>query len=83
MTKQEILLRKISTYAFAMLDLQIFLDTHPNDQKTLAKVKKYRELLEPLKAEYESTYGPLTKSEASNNWAWVNSPWPWETKEDK
>ncbi len=83
MTKRQILLRKISTYSFAMLDLQIFLDTHPNDEKTLAKIRKYREMLMPLREEYENAYGPLTKSEVTNNWDWVNSPWPWETEGEK
>ena len=83
MTKREILLKKISTYAFAILDLQIFLDTHPKDEKTLAKIKKYQEILMPLKAEYESTYGPLTKMSDMNTWSWVNSPWPWETEDAK
>ncbi|MDD5796183.1 MAG: spore coat protein CotJB [Oscillospiraceae bacterium] len=83
MTKRQILLRKISTYGFAILDLQMFLDTHPNDEKTLAKIRKYREILIPLREEYEKEYGPLTKSEQSNNWTWVNSPWPWESEEDE
>ncbi|MCH5300797.1 MAG: spore coat protein CotJB [Ruminococcus sp.] len=83
MTKRQILMRKISTYSFAMLDLQIFLDTHPNDEKTLAKVRKYREMLMPLREEYERTYGPLTKSQDTNNWDWVNSPWPWEMEGEK
>ena len=37
----------------------------------------------PLKAEYESTYGPLTKKSDMNTWSWVNSPWPWETEDAK
>lgn len=83
MTKREILLKKISTYGFAMLDLQIFLDTHPNDEKTLSKIRKFRDILQPLREEYERNYGPLTKSEDTNNWTWVNAPWPWESEEDK
>ena len=31
LTEREILLKKISTYEFAALDLQIYLDTHPHD----------------------------------------------------
>lgn len=83
MTKRQILLRKISTYAFAMLDLQMFLDTHPNDEKTLMRVEKFKTMLKPLVEEYEREYGPLMKSSDTTNWSWVNSPWPWEAEEDK
>ncbi|MEE0913558.1 MAG: spore coat protein CotJB [Ruminococcus sp.] len=83
MTEREILLKKISTYAFAALDLQLFLDTHPTDRKTLAKMKEYRDMSKPLISEYEEKFGPLTKNmTSSNNWRWIKGPWPWESEED-
>ena len=48
MTEREALLKKISTYQFAAYDLQLYLDTHPDDSDTLAQVRRYRELLKPL-----------------------------------
>ena len=50
-TEREILLKKISTYQFAAFDLQLFLDTHPYDRKTLEKMKEYKALAQPLIAE--------------------------------
>lgn len=83
MTEREILLKKISTYQFAAFDLQLFLDTHPYDRKTLEKMKEYKVLAQPLIAEYEEKYGPLTKSmTSSNHWHWIMGPWPWENEED-
>lgn len=83
MTEREILLKKITTYKFAALDLQIFLDTHPDDRKVLEKVKEYKKIVAPLVSEYEEKYGPLTKNmTSSKNWRWINSPWPWENEED-
>ncbi len=83
MTKRETLLKKISTYQFAVLDLQMYLDTHKNDTETLEKVEKYQLLLQPLIEEYEAKYGPLTKSaNDGNSWAWIKGPWPWESEED-
>lgn len=79
MNEREILLKKIGTYRFAILDLNIFLDTHPNDTETLNKVKEYEKLLAPLAAEYEAKFGPLTKKEnTANTWTWVKDPWPWD-----
>lgn len=83
MTEREILLKKISTYHFAVFDLQLFLDTHPNDKKTLEKMNEYKNAVKPLIKEYEEKFGPLTKSmTSSNNWSWIMGPWPWETEED-
>ena len=61
MTEREILLKKISTYQFSILDLQIFLDTHPYDQQVLSQIKECKEKLLPLIEEYEEKYGPLRK----------------------
>ena len=83
MTEREALLKKISTYQFAAYDLQLYLDTHPDDSDTLAQVRRYRELLKPLIREFEKKYGSLTKrQEDGNNWDWIKAPWPWESEED-
>lgn len=83
MTEREILIKKISTYAFAVHDLQLFLDTHQNDKKTIVKMREYKDMLKPLVTEYEEKFGPLTKNmTSSNNWGWIKGPWPWENEED-
>lgn len=83
MTEKEILLKKISTYQFSILDLQIFLDTHPYDQQVLSQIKECKEKLLPLIEEYEEKYGPLRKeANTANKWQWVKNPWPWDNEED-
>ena len=83
MTEREILLKKISNYQFAALDIQLFLDTHPRDTKMVEKMREYLKAAEPLIAEYEKKYGPLKKSMTdTNRWRWIKGPWPWETEED-
>ncbi len=79
MTGREILLKKLSSYAFAVHELKLFSDTHPNDKETLKKIKMYEEKYKELKTEYEEKYG-LIKRKADNTsfWSWVNDPWPWE-----
>lgn len=61
----------------------MFLDTHPNDKATMEKIKKYKELLEPLKKEYTEKFGPLVKQNETNNWSWIKGPWPWEEEENE
>lgn len=79
MTRKEILLRKISTYKFAIYELRLYLDTHPNCRETIAKIREYEEKMRPLVQEYEKEHGLLTKNnDNKNKWTWVNDPWPWE-----
>lgn len=79
MTEKEILLKKISTYAFAIQEYRLYLDTHPTCEVTIKKIKDCEEKLMPLKKEYEEKYGLLTKkNDNSKMWTWVNDPWPWE-----
>lgn len=83
LTEKEILLKKISTYEFAALDLQIYLDTHPHDTAMIQKMNGFKEKLKPLVEEYEEKFGPLKKSMTSTNmWSWIKGPWPWENEED-
>lgn len=81
MTEREMLLKKIGTLKFAVTDLDLFLNTHPGDTKTLKLRADYEEELKPLIERYEKRFGPLTKSEnTTNTWTWVRDPWPWDTE---
>ena len=79
MTGREILLKKLSSYAFAVHELKLFSDTHPKDKETLRKIKDYEEKYKELKNEYEEKYGLIQrKADNTSFWSWVNDPWPWE-----
>ncbi|MCF8011837.1 MAG: spore coat protein CotJB [Clostridiales bacterium] len=76
------LLFKIQQLSFTALELNLYLDTHPNDQQTLTMYNKvHRDLMRAVQ-EYEKYYGPLVNfgySPASQNyWKWIEGPWPWE-----
>ncbi|MBQ7218578.1 MAG: spore coat protein CotJB [Ruminococcus sp.] len=79
MNERDMLLKKIGTYKFAIVDIDIFLDTHPGDSKMLALRNQYEEELKPLVKKFEAKYGPLTKRDTeTNTWTWVKDPWPWD-----
>ncbi len=83
MTERDILLKKLSSYQFMIDDLKLYLDTHPRDEQTIAKVVDYKNQLVPIREKYEKLYGPLmADATGSNKWKWIKSPWPWETQED-
>lgn len=80
MNNREQLLRQISAYDFAIVELHLFLDTHPNDNAIASKLDEYVMKSNELRREFESRYGPLTAmGKDANRWAWISNPWPWDT----
>jgi spore coat protein JB len=83
MTEREILMKKLASYQFIIDDLQLYLDTHPNDKATIAKIDELSAKLAPITQAYEEKYGPLfADNNEKNQWKWIKAPWPWETQED-
>ncbi len=81
MTKdRNALMHDIQVYGFALVEANLFLDTHPGDQEALACYNKYNRLLEEAYAAYETNYGPLTIHGGTDSecWSWIKGPWPWE-----
>lgn len=75
------LLQQIQAAEFAALELNLFLDTHPDNEQALNDYNRYADWLKALKQQYEARYGPLLNfgQEASPHaWHWVDEPWPWE-----
>lgn len=75
------LLKQIQELEFAALDLNLYLDTHPNCQDAIVDYNKVACQLEKSKTMYQMKYGPLSNfGEATSGypWTWVNDPWPWE-----
>jgi len=82
--KCEDLLKRIQELEFAAVDLNLYLDNHPENQQALIDYNKITEELKKLKKMYEAQYGPLTNygyAPSQYPWAWVNDPWPWEVKD--
>ncbi len=77
---------RIDAYDFAILDLETYLDTHPNDSRAIQLRELYRAKREELVHEYEMRFGPyvVTRRDIHDPtcWTWVNDPWPWDLKED-
>ncbi len=76
------LLQWINVVSFAVDDVKLFLDTHPNDENALAYFREYSNLRNQALKEYAKHFGPLTLDTAvasiSDRWNWINEPWPWQ-----
>lgn len=75
------MLKRIQEIGFACVDLNLYLDTHPTDQKALMDYNTYSYQLMMLRNQYESMYGPLMHfgyAQSQYPWKWIEGPWPWE-----
>ena len=75
---REELAMQIKAYQFAVTDIALYLDTHPEDQKALCLHREYTRKLKDLRDKYQKVYGPLTIEYPCNKWRWLEEPWPWE-----
>lgn len=80
MNGKEQLLFNIGVVDFTMIDLGLFLDTHPTDQRALEYYQHYAQIKRQLCKEFSMKYYPLTMAEAQcdKKWSWGDAPLPWE-----
>ena len=75
---KEQLLLKIFALDFAINDLNLYLDLHPQDKEMFDLFKKYIKESNRYKEEYVNLVGPLCLTDVtSNSYSWLNT-WPWE-----
>ena len=76
------LLQQINEISFAVDDMLLYLDTHPEDKKALNYFTDISNQRNKLMDEYARKYGPLTIDEAVSDsesiWKWSQQPFPWE-----
>ncbi len=81
MSNHKALLKQIMELEFTLVELNLFLDTHPKCTQALEDFNRTNEKLRELIKVYEKNYGPLTAfsdASASDYWKWIEEPWPWE-----
>jgi len=77
---RESLLREIQAADFTIIELNLYLNTHPYDQQSITIYNNMVQRAKALRDTYERLYGPLTArfSFSKCPWQWIESPWPWE-----
>ena len=80
MSGQEQLLNNIGVVDFTVVELGLFLDTHPTDRRALEYFNHYAQIKKQLCREFSKKYYPLTMTEANceKSWEWGEAPLPWE-----
>jgi spore coat protein JB len=82
-SEKQKLLRKLQAARFALIEANLYLDSHPTCREGLSYFRGKQEELKKLTDEYQSKYGPLTAAAASaeERWDWVSTAFPWERGE--
>ena len=72
---------RIKAYDFAILEMNLFLDTHPHDAQAFSLFKLYKEKRDQLIVEYEKCFGPYVNTindVQGDTFTWICDPWPWD-----
>ena len=72
--------RRVFELGFALDDLVLYLDTHPDCAAGLEMFQTLLRQYEAAVAAYEAEIAPLRRSSGERNdfWQWAESPAPWE-----
>ncbi|WP_010650128.1 spore coat protein CotJB [Oceanobacillus massiliensis] len=76
-----VLLEEIQANDFVVLELNLYLDTHPDDYEAIKQFNDLSKRSMELKIQFEQQFGPLMhfgKSFSGYPWNWNDTPWPWQ-----
>ena len=78
-------LAELQALAFVVLELGIYLDTHPEDEEAFQLYRQYVAMERSAKAAYEDANGPLMKDSTANyeSYRWLRDPWPWNLQQNE
>ncbi|WP_286164699.1 MULTISPECIES: spore coat protein CotJB [Clostridia] len=74
-------LEEIQANDFVLVELNLYLDTHPNDYEAIQQFNELSKKTMQLKIDFEKQFGPLMhfgKSFSDYPWNWKDTPWPWQ-----
>ena len=75
------LLHQLQAIDFVLVELNLYLDTHPNDFEAVQQYNHHVQERWKIAQEMEGMYGPLMHfghSYSGYPWQWNNTPWPWQ-----
>jgi spore coat protein JB len=75
------LLHELQALDFALVELTLYLDTHPDDANAIKQHKQLAEQRHDIREKLEAEDGALSSYEANSdksNWRWSLAPWPWQ-----
>lgn len=75
------LLGELQSVDFVLVELTLYLDTHPDDNQALTQFTQFQRRKMTLTQQFEQSFGPMKQfgnSPTGSTWAWDDAPWPWQ-----
>ncbi|WP_263560143.1 spore coat protein CotJB [Paenibacillus polymyxa] len=75
------LLEKLQAVDFVLVELNLYLNTHPDDLQAIEQFNKLTQERTAIANEYQLLYGPLQnfgRAYSKYPWEWSQAPWPWQ-----
>ena len=74
------MLNDISIVGFVLVDLSLYLDTHPFDKEAMEYFNHYARIKNKMTRDFSMRYFPLTTdlADSTKEWRWGAAPLPWE-----
>ncbi|WLR53245.1 spore coat protein CotJB [Bacillus tianshenii] len=75
------ILEQLQAVDFALVDLTLYLDTHPKDANAIRQFNELAKQRKCIKRKFESQFGPLQQfgnSYVGCPFTWNEAPWPWQ-----
>ena len=78
-------LNRLRALDFILLELGLYLDTHPFDREAAQLFQSLTEEEKTVRAQVQEDGGPLTMKNAmqKGNYCWWKGPWPWQYPEEE
>lgn len=76
-------LAELMAIDFVAKELQLYLDTHADDDEAFAVYQNVLKLSEEAQMRYTKLYGPVVPEDmlGDERFTWVENPWPWDYSE--
>ncbi len=75
------LLEELQAIDFVLVELTLYLNTHPDDLQAIEQFNQCAKLRKQLAKQFEVQFGPLLQfghSYSRYPWDWKEAPWPWQ-----
>lgn len=74
------MLKKLTALDFYVIDLHLYLNTHPTDRDAILKYNAVVKEANALRQEYQEQFGMLMAGSTASKcpWQWIEEPWPWQ-----
>jgi len=75
------MLKDLQEIDFVLVELNLYLDTHPMDNLALQQFNQMAQKRQLLAGQFELKFGPLMNmghSYSRSPWQWIDTPWPWQ-----